>query len=136
MKSLKTMALLENLDQVQKFVEEALIKAGCPEKVRVQVAMAVEEIYVNIADYAYDPEIGDVEVQCNLNDDPLQIIIEFQDHGIPFDPLAQPEADISASAEERSIGGLGIFMTRQLMDQVDYRYERGKNILTLKKIWG
>lgn len=136
MKRIKTLALLENLDQVQEFVEAELEKAGCPEKTRIQVAMAVEEIYVNITDYAYVPDTGDVEVCCALNEDPLQIIIEFRDGGQPFDPLELPEADICSSAEERKIGGLGIFMTKQLMDQVDYRYDHGKNILTLKKTWG
>lgn len=135
MKTMKTLALLENLDQVQDFVEQQLLEAGCPDKTRMQVAMAVEEIYVNIVDYAYFPGTGDVEVHCSLKEAPLQVIIEFRDGGQPFDPLEHPEADISLSADEREVGGLGIFMTRQLMDEVDYRYEHGKNILTLKKEW-
>lgn len=135
MKTMKTLAQLENLDLVQDFIEQQLLAAGCPEPIRMQVAMAVEEIYVNIVDYAYFPETGDVEVQCSLMENPLQVTIEFRDKGQPFDPLEHPEADIHSSAEERDIGGLGIFMTRQLMDKVDYRYEHGKNILTLKKEW-
>lgn len=134
MKTMKTAALLENLDQVQSFIEQQLSDAGCPEKIRQQVAMAAEEIFVNIVDYAYTPDTGEIEVQC-LSEEPFQVVIEFRDRGLPFDPLAHPEADISSSAEEREIGGLGIFMTKQLMDTVSYRYEHGKNILTLKKEW-
>lgn len=132
---MKTLALLENLDQIQEFVQQQLKAAGCPEKTRTQVAMAMEEIYVNIVDYAYFPETGEVEVCCSLKEEPLQVVIEFRDGGQPFDPLEHPEADINLSADEREIGGLGILMTRQLMDAVEYRYECGKNVLTLKKSW-
>lgn len=135
MTQLKLEASLKNLDHVQKFIEQQLAEADCPEKIRLQVAMAVEEIYVNITEYAYFPETGDVEVYCSLKKDPLQIIIEFHDHGQPFDPLEHAEADIHLPAELRPVGGLGIFMTKQLMDNVAYRYERGKNILTLRKEW-
>lgn len=135
MSGMKTMALMENLGQIQKFVDQQLQNAGCPEKTRIQVEMAVEEIYVNIVEYAYVPETGEVEICCDLSREPLQLVIEFRDGGKPFDPLAHPEANIGASAEAREIGGLGIFMTRKLMDEAEYRYENGKNILTLKKAW-
>lgn len=135
MTELKLAATLENLDQVQEFIGEQLTESGCPEKIRLQIEMAVEEIFVNIVTYAYAPEDGEVDITCSLTDSPIQIAIEFQDHGVPFDPLKQPEANTHQSAEEREIGGLGIFMTKQLMDNVAYRYEHGKNILTLRKEW-
>lgn len=135
-------AVLDNLDQVQEFVEMKLWKAGCPEKERIQVAMAVEEIFVNIVSYAYDSEPGEVEIRisisgnhCGISKSLQQVILEFRDIGKPFDPLEVRAADIGLNAEERKIGGLGIFMTRQLMDAVEYRYELGKNILTMKKSW-
>lgn len=149
-KTLTVPAVLENLDQVQNFVEEVLVKACCPDKERMQAAMAVEEIFVNIASYAYESGAGDVEIgsvgdgtfggkveiSCRILEDSSQVILEFKDGGRPFDPLAVPSADIGLSAKERPIGGLGIFMTRKLMDVVEYRYENGKNVLTMRKSWG
>lgn len=102
-------------------------------KTKMQIEIAVEEIYVNIAHYAYNPEIGDATIRCNIEQDPLKIIIQFLDNGKPFNPLEHKEADISLSAEERDIGGLGIFMVKKSMDDILYSYEHGKNILTIKK---
>lgn len=136
MTELKLAATLENLDQVQEFIGKQLTESGCPENIRMKIEMAVEEIFVNIVTYAYAPKEGEVEITCCLNESPVQITIEFCDHGHPFDPLKQPEADTHQSAEERKIGGLGIFMTRQMMDTVEYRYEDGRNVLRLKKGWG
>lgn len=96
-----------------------------------------------LVSYAYDSEPGEVEVRisisgnhCGISESLQQVILEFRDIGKPFDPLEVRAADIGLNAEERKIGGLGIFMTRQLMDAVEYRCEVGKNILTMKKLWG
>ena len=88
---------------------------------------------MNIAHYAYHPEVGEATVRCAVGGDPLQVTVQFLDSGKPFDPLAKPDADTTLSAEERKIGGLGILMVKKSMDAVDYRYENGKNILTLRK---
>ena len=126
-------ATLENLEQVQAFIEQELQAAGCSPKAMLQISVAVEEIYVNIAHYAYHPEVGEATVRRAVGGDPLQVTVQFLDSGKPFDPLAKPDADTTLSAEERQIGGLGILMVKKSMDAVDYRYENGKNILTLRK---
>lgn len=133
MMELTVPAVLEELGHVQEFVEQKLEAQGVTRKVQMQISIAVEEIYVNIANYAYNPEIGKATVRCEVGDNPLQVIIQFLDNGRPFDPLAKPDADITLSAEEREIGGLGIFMVKQSMDDVIYEYKDGCNILTLKK---
>ena len=134
MKDITVDATLDNLEVVQNFVSEELENQGCSMKVMMQIEIAVEEIYVNIVHYAYNPEIGKATIRCEVTDDPMQVIIQFLDSGVPFDPLAKEDADITLSAEERQIGGLGIFMVKQSMDEVSYEYVEGKNVLTIKKV--
>ena len=126
-------AVEENLDRVTRFVEEKLEVTGCTPKDVMQIGIAVEEIFINIAKYAYAPDKGKATVRVEVSEDPVTVTITFIDHGKPYDPVAKEDPDITLSAEERKIGGLGIFMTKQLMDDVEYVYEGGKNILTLKK---
>ena len=133
MAELTVPATLENLEIVTGFIHERLKLAGCPAKLMTQVDLAVEEIYVNIARYAYHPEIGQATVRCAVGGNPLQVTIQFLDSGKPFDPLAKPDADTTLSAEERDIGGLGILMVKKSMDDVVYEYRDGCNILTLMK---
>ena len=134
MKNITVEATLENLEVVQNFVSEELENQGCPMKVMMQIEIAVEEIYVNIVHYAYNPTVGEATIRCEVTDNPMQVIIQFLDSGVPFDPLAKKDADITLSAEEREIGGLGIFMVKQSMDEVNYEYKDGKNVLTIKKV--
>ena len=134
MKNITVEATLENLEVVQNFVSEELENQGCPMKVMMQIEIAVEEIYVNIVHYAYNPTVGEATIRCEVTDNPMQVIIQFLDSGVPFDPLAKKDADITLSAEEREIGGLGIFMVKQSMDEVSYEYKEGKNVLTIKKV--
>ena len=126
-------ATLENLDTVQEFIEKKLTDEGCPKKTAIQISIAVEEIYVNIAHYAYAPGTGSATVRAYICDDPHGIVIRFYDRGVPFDPLAKPDADTTLSADEREIGGLGILMVKKSMDEVTYEYKDGENILTLRK---
>lgn len=126
-------AELENLSEVQLFLEEHLERADCPMKSQMQLSVAVEEIYANIANYAYAPEIGKAKIRIEVSPDPVSVTITFIDHGIPYDPLAKEDPDITLSADERPIGGLGIFITKKTMDDVNYEYKDGQNILTLKK---
>ena len=124
----------DQLEEVQRFVEEQVEEYNCPAKVRFQLAVAVEEIFVNIAHYAYRPEQGGMAtIRCCVGGSPLQVTIQFLDNGKPFNPLAKEDADTTLSAEERNIGGLGILMVKKSMDAVDYAYEDGKNILTIRK---
>lgn len=133
MKELIIDALTDNLPQVLRFVDEQLEAANCPMKIQMQIDIAVEEIFVNIAHYAYDPEVGTATVRVALTPDPLSVDITFIDDGVPYDPLAKADPDITLSAEERQIGGLGIFMVKKCMDDVKYEYLDGHNILMLKK---
>lgn len=133
MAELNLEAKVENLDQVLGFVDEEMEKYGCPMKVMMQVDIAVEEIFVNIARYAYHPEIGQATVKVDVKEEPLSVTIIFMDGGVPYDPLKKEDPDVTLSAEERQIGGLGIFMVKKSMDHVSYEYRDGKNILTIKK---
>ena len=126
-------ATVENLTPVMAFLEEHLEEAECSMKAQMQIAVAAEEIYVNIAHYAYAPGTGEATVRMEITDDPRTASITFIDRGIPFDPLAKPDPDVTLSAEERGIGGLGIYMTKKTMDDVRYERVDGQNILTLVK---
>lgn len=133
MNELDVEATIDNLDTVTGFVNRALEEFDCPMKTQMQIELAVEEIYVNIANYAYSPEVGRAKVRVEVDDDPLKVSITFIDHGKPYDPLAKEDPDVTLSAQERQIGGLGIFLTKQTMDDVEYEYKDGQNILTIKK---
>ena len=126
-------ATVDNLPQVISFIASHLEKADCPPKAQMQIDLAVEEIFVNIAHYAYHPETGNAIVRVEVTEDPISASITFIDHGTPYDPLAKEDPDVTLAAEERDIGGLGIFLSKQLMDDVIYEYKDGQNILTLKK---
>ena len=133
MKELEIEALSENLPQVLAFVDEQLEAADCPMKIQIQIDIAVEEIFVNIAHYAYAPETGKAMVRIETLADPPSVDITFIDNGVPYDPLAKADPDITLSAEERQVGGHGISMGRTCMADVKYEYLDGHNILTLKK---
>ncbi len=132
-KMIQIEAVKENLPKVLGFAEGYLEEAGCPIKTQMQVNIAVEEIFVNIASYAYAPETGSVRIRMRTEEDPAMAVITFEDRGVPYDPLAKEDPDVTLSAEERQIGGLGIYMVKQSMDHVRYEYKDGKNILTLEK---
>ena len=133
MKELRVPAKLEELDHVLDFVNAELESCECPMKAQMQIAIAVEEIYVNIARYAYHPEVGEATIRCEVGGEPLQVVIQFMDGGRPYNPLDKDDPDTTLGVEEREIGGLGIFMVKKSMDKIDYEYSGGKNILTIKK---
>lgn len=132
MEKLTVEATKENRLKVNEFVEANLEKIECPMKAMMQISVAVEEIYINIASYAYGDAIGQAEILLDT-DTAGQVSITFMDSGTPYDPLAKEDPDITLSAEERGIGGLGIYMVKKSMDDVQYKHEDGKNILTLIK---
>ena len=131
MKSLYVPARIDQLDEVTDFVTEIL--GDVDMKTEFSVRLAVEEAFVNIANYAYAPGEGDAEVQCGLLTDPNRILIRFLDSGVPFDPTKKEDADTSEEAIMQRVGGLGIFLVKKNMDEVRYIYENGKNVLTLVK---
>ena len=124
-------AKLECLDDVLGFAENCLEKCGCPMKSMNQICLALEEAFVNVASYAYPESDGDAELRIEYDSD--RVLLMLSDSGVPFNPLENAEPDVTLSAEERDIGGLGIFMVKKIMDEVAYSYSDGKNILTMEK---
>lgn len=133
MKELTIDAVEGNLNTVLDFIDGELEKDGCSENVRTNTAIAVEEIFVNIAHYAYNPTVGNVVMRITVD---KEVTIEFEDAGTPYNPLEKENPDFTTSALDREIGGLGIFMVKQLMDSVEYRHKDGKNILKIRKELG
>ena len=128
---LEIAADIEKLGDAAAFVESILEENDCPLKAQTQIDVAFEEIFVNIAHYAYPDGEGKAKIVVDAC--PEFAEITFIDSGIPYDPLAKADPDITLSAEERQIGGLGIFMTKKLMDEIHYKYENNQNILTMRK---
>lgn len=133
MKKLTVDAAVENIEAVTEFVTEELERLECPKKAQIQISIAIDELFGNIARYAYSPDIGKATVFLEVEDDPMAVIITFVDNGKPFNPLAQADPDIHVSADERKIGGLGIFLVKKTMNLVEYEYKEGQNILKIKK---
>jgi len=121
-------AKIENIEAAQEFISSRL--EDCSTKIRNQITIAVDEIFSNISNYAYGTETGSVLIRVEVGE---EAVIVFEDKGTPYDPLEKEDPDITLSVEEREIGGLGIFMVKNIMDRVDYEYKDGKNILTLRK---
>ena len=130
MKELTIEVTTENLEAAREFIDTELQAADCPAKTRAQITLAFEEIFVNIAHYAYQPRSGDVVIRVAVGD---EVVLEFEDGGKPYNPLKKNNPDISAGAEERPVGGLGIFMAKNVMDDMEYRHENNKNILVVRK---
>ena len=133
MKELTIAATVENIETVTNFVNEQLEALDCPIKAQMQIAIAIDELFGNIAHYAYNPEIGQATVRVEVVEEPLSVVITFIDNGVPYDPLAKADPDTTLSAEERDIGGLGIYMVKKSMDDIAYEYKDGHNILKIKK---
>ena len=133
MKELTITATVENIETVTNFVNEQLEALDCPMKAQMQIDIAIDELFGNIAHYAYNPEIGKATVRVEVIEDPLAVTITFIDNGVPYDPLAKADPDTTLSAEDREIGGLGIYMVKKSMDDITYEYKDGQNILTIKK---
>lgn len=132
MPSLTIDAKRDNLDKVLEFINNELLRFECEEMLLTKIDIAVEEIFVNISSYAYENQ-GEVEISCNVFEDNFMVEIELKDSGKPYNPLKRDNPDINLTIEEREIGGLGIFMTKKLMDDVKYKYENGKNVLSIYK---
>ena len=133
MKELTIAAAVENIAAVTSFVDEQLEALDCPMKVQMQIDIAIDELFGNIAHYAYAPEAGNATVRVEIIEEPLAVVITFIDQGIPYNPLSAADPDTTLSAEERSIGGLGVFMVKKSMDEITYKYENGSNILSIRK---
>ena len=133
MKELTLAATVENIETVTEFVNEQLEALDCPLKTQMQIDIAIDELFGNIAHYAYNPETGDATVRVEVVQEPLSVVITFIDKGVPYDPLSNADPDTGLSAEERGIGGLGIYIVKKSMDEITYSYRDGQNILSIRK---
>jgi len=133
MKELTVEASTENVSAVTEFVNEQLEQLNCPVRAQMQVDVAIDELFGNIAHYAYEPGTGPATVRVETSEEPLSVIITFIDSGVKFDPLAQKDPDITLPLEERETGGLGIYMAKKTMDDISYEYRDGQNILQIRK---
>ena len=126
-------ANVDALNDVLGYVEQMLESFGCPTKIQTAICVAIEEVFVNVAHYAYGEGQGDLCLGMGFDEESRTVTFRMVDQGVPFDPLQKSDPDISLSAEEREIGGLGIFIAKKTMDSIDYAYENGNNILTMLK---
>ena len=133
MKELVTEADRNNLWEVQSFIDEQLEEVDCPMLTQTAIDVAVEEVFINIASYAYDQDSGVVRVQVTLHEEPLSAEITFIDNGRQYDPLTNDDPDLTLSVKERKKGGLGIYMVKNSMDDMRYEYKDEQNILTIRK---
>jgi len=132
---LKLIAKEENLDTVNEFVNRQLAQSSCSTDTRVKIDIAVEELFINIASYAYAPqEHGEVLIKMSFTDTPPAVTISFSDRGAPYNPLSHPDPDVTLPLEKRQIGGMGLYLVKSLMDDVQYRYYDEQNEITIKKI--
>lgn len=127
------LAETEELPKVLDYVEQALESNRCSVKDQTAICVAVEEVFINVASYAYTEGSGDVTLDIGFDAESRDVTFRMMDRGVPFDPLQKPDPDITLAVEDRPIGGLGIFIVKKTMDSVHYSYENGKNILTMIK---
>ncbi|MBR6157542.1 MAG: ATP-binding protein, partial [Lachnospiraceae bacterium] len=130
---LTVIATLENYDRVAEFVEGELEIREVPMAAQAQIVIALDEIYTNVAKYAYADDPGEVTVRLDFTEQITEVKMTIMDCGIPYDPLKRPDPDVSLEAEARQIGGLGIYMVKQMMEEVSYEYRGGMNILRMRK---
>ena len=134
MKEITVEATIENIEKVTDFVNNELEAIGCPMKAQAQIDVAIDELFSNIAQYAYNPEVGPATVKVEVvNGEQTSVLITFVDKGVQYDPLQKEDPDVTLALEDRPIGGLGIFITKKTMDDIKYEYKDGQNILTIKK---
>ena len=133
MKEITLKAIIENIPQATAFIDEALETVACSMKAQMQIDVAIDELFGNIARYAYAPEEGEATVQFHFDEETRTASITLIDRGIPFNPLSVAKPDTTSAAQDRPIGGLGIFLVRKTMDDMAYTYRDGKNILTIRK---
>ena len=133
MKELTIEATIDNIPAVTEFVDRKLEELDCPMKIQAQIDVAIDELFSNIAKYAYNPDTGPATVRVEVENDPMAVIITFIDHGMPYDPLSNKDPDVNIGLEDRMIGGLGIFLVKKTMDDISYEYKDGQNILKIRK---
>ena len=126
-------AVLDKIETATDFINGILEDANCPMSARMQLDIALDELMSNVARYAYASGEGDVTVSLEILESPRRAVLTITDSGVPYDPLKKEDPDITLSAEERKIGGLGIFIVKRSMDKMSYAFKNGKNIVTIVK---
>ena len=126
-------AAAESIDKITEFINAELESLGCDMKAQKQIDIAADEIFSNIAHYAYENGEGNAEIRLEKSDSPKAVTLTFTDSGAPYNPLEKPDPDVTLSADEREIGGLGIYIVKKTMDEVKYERKDGKNILSVIK---
>ena len=134
MKEITVDATIDNVQTITDFVDERLEEMNCPVKAQMQIDIVIDELCSNVARYAYSDRTGKVTVRVDTVDKPMKVWLTFTDEGVPYNPLAKEDPDITLSAEERKLGGLGIYMVKKMMDEFRYEYKDGKNIVTVCKV--
>ena len=135
MKEIVLDAKVDNLPQLLSIIDEELENAGCSMKGQMQIDVAVEEIFVNVASYAYEDGSGSCTIRVETDPANSYVTITFIDEGIPYNPLAKEDPDVTLSADEREIGGLGIFIVKKSMDKTAYERKDNKNIFSMGYSW-
>lgn len=133
MREITVSATLDNIQSVTDFVEEHLLEAGFPMKTVFQINIAVDELFSNIARYAYGEDEGEATVRLQISEDNSTAVLTFIDSGTPYNPLKKEDPDVTLDAEDRDEGGLGIYMVKNSMDDICYEYRDGYNTLTVTK---
>ena len=128
-------AAVENIPRVTDLINAELDALGCPMKAQMQLDVAIDELFSNIAFYAYAPGTGKVTLRLEAETSPRAVTITFIDSGMPYDPLAADDPDTELSADKRDIGGLGVFLVKKTMDAVRYEYRDGQNVLSIRKLF-
>lgn len=136
-KTITVDATMEQLDTVIGWVEAYLTDCACPMKLSMKILVCVEELYVNVVNYAYGSQTGSCTMElAQIQDaEACEVMLQIRDSGTPFNPFEREDPDITLSADEREIGGLGIYMVKNIMDTVSYEYKQQENIVTMKKKW-
>ena len=135
MQEITVEAALPNIETVTEFVNAQLEAWGCPGKARLQIDIAIDELFSNIARYAYGDGAGDATVRFSFDASTRTASVTFVDGGVPFDPVKREDPTLPSSIQETSIGGLGILMVKKTMDELSYRREAGDNVVTFRKSW-
>ena len=128
-------ATVENLPEATEFVTASLEERDCPLKIVMQMELVMEEIFVNVASYAYRPDVGNVTIRKSFDAEPRALNLTFIDSGCPYNPLEHKDPDTTLDADKREIGGLGIFLIKKNVDEISYARSDGKNILSVKKFF-
>ena len=136
MEQLTIEATTENLSRVTEFIISSLEELNCDPKILFQMELVIEELFVNVAHYAYRPDVGECTVQKEIETSPSRsITMTLIDSGVPYNPLEHEDPDTSLGVEEREVGGLGIFLVKKSVDEISYIYKDGQNILRIKKFF-